>query len=95
MIDFEKEETLPVEARFRIWARRLQFWRLCANGACIRARACRGAPRRCVYRFADWVEAVQDEARRERAKIDPAAQALRAELKVMIERLSRSMAGEA
>jgi len=95
MIDFDKEAEPPAEQRFRIWARRLQLWRFCANGACARARSCRGNLRRCCLRFADWSEAVRDEARRERYANDPVHKAMRDELAVMLERLARSMTSEA
>ena len=83
MIDFDKEAALPVEQRFRLWARRLQLWRLCSSGACRRARSCRGNLRRCCLRFADWGEAVQDAAQRERYANDPVAKAERDKLAEM------------
>ena len=58
LFDLEKESKLPHEERFRLWAGRLQFWRLCSNIKCIRARRCYEA-RHCGMRFADWAEEVR------------------------------------
>ena len=48
MIDLETElKALTPEDFYRVYAERLQVWRLCGNASCRRARACRGRPRLC------------------------------------------------
>ncbi len=83
-----------VEDGCRLYAERLQVWRLCRQTSCLRARACRGDPHHCCRRFADWAEAVKAEARRERHANDPAAEALRAELGRRLSRLAMAMRNE-
>jgi hypothetical protein len=78
MSALEKEPT--AEGGCRLYAERLQFWRLCDRASCRRARSCRGDPLNCCRRFADWAEAVKDAAQRERDALDPAADSLRSEL---------------
>jgi hypothetical protein len=92
--DFEREKSLSLEERFRLYARRLQLWRLCSNAKCRRACACRGELRHCTQRFTDWAEAVRDCAQREFAARDPETRALRAELETRIIRLGRSLASD-
>ena len=95
MLDLETElKTLSPEQGFRLYAERLQLWRLCAARACRRAQACRGDKVRCCRRFADWAEAVKSVALAERAANDPAAQALRSELSMRLSRLAASMRDE-
>ena len=78
----------------RLYAERLQVWRLCGNTSCLRARACRGDTLRCCRRFADWAEAVKEAAQRERHARDPAAEALRLELGRRLSRLAGAMRNE-
>jgi len=92
-----KQTETPVadlSREFRLHARRLQFWRLCSNAKCRRARACRGALRHCTQRFVDWAEAVRDCAQREFAARDPETRVLRAELETRLIRLGRSLASD-
>jgi hypothetical protein len=95
MIDIAKEKVLPLEERFRLYVRRLQLWRLCGNAACHRARACRGEPKSCGRRFADWSEIVKEAAQREFNARDPAFQAERADLMTKLDALSRTMTRQA
>jgi hypothetical protein len=54
MIEVETEVTATtVEESFRLYAHRLQVWRLCEHASCRRARTCRDALG-CCRRFADW-----------------------------------------
>ena len=92
MIDVETELTdLTPEDFYRLYAQRLQVWRLCGNASCRRARYCRGDPFRCCRRFADWAEAVKAAAQRERDARDPAAESLRSELGGRLRRLAETM----
>jgi hypothetical protein len=96
MNDLEKElKKLTPEEAFRLYARRLQLWRLCGDAACRRTRTCRGDKRRCAMRLADWAEEVKAAAHRERDARDPATQALRAELSKRVLRLAQTMRDEA
>jgi hypothetical protein len=88
---FEEKESLPLDERFRLWSGRLQLWRLCCSTACRRARFCRGDPRRCGGRFANWAGAVKEAARREINARDPQRQALIADLEQKIIRLGKAM----
>jgi hypothetical protein len=83
-----------VEDGFRLYAERLQLWRLCDRAACLRARACRGDPHHRCRRFADWAEAVKTAAEHERHANDPAAEALRAELGQRLSRLAGTLRDE-
>jgi hypothetical protein len=94
LYDFEKEKTLSLDERFRLYARRLKLWRLCCNSKCRRAQSCRGELTQCAYRFADWAEAVREGAQREFAARDPKTRALRAELKERLIRLSQTLASD-
>ena len=95
MIEVESEMTdQTVEHSFRLYAERLQLWRLCRQTSCLRAYACRGDAHHCCRRFADWAEAVKQAAQRERHANDPAAQALRAELGRRLSRLAVAMRNE-
>ncbi len=91
MTNFEDEERLPPHERFRLYARRLQVWRLCYGAACRRARSCRGDPRRCDLRIADWVDEVRMAASRELNARDPERRAQIDDLKERIARLRDSM----
>lgn len=82
---------VPLQEDLRPHAKRLQFWRLCCNASCRRARSCRGNLRLCGARFADWAEAVRETALRELNESDPARQASIADLKEKIVRLGRTM----
>jgi len=58
MIDLETElQALTPEDGCRLYAQRLQLWRLCERVSCRRAGACGGDPLGCCRRFADWAEA--------------------------------------
>ncbi|MGE5260660.1 MAG: hypothetical protein ACM3MH_07260 [Actinomycetota bacterium] len=95
MVEFEAESKQPTaEDCFRLYAERLQLWRLCRQTSCLRAHACRGDPHHCCSRFADWAEAVKTAAMRERHANDPAAQALRAELGQRLRRLAATLRDE-
>jgi hypothetical protein len=87
-------EELTPEDGFRLCAERLQFWRLCANAACRRARECRGDPQLCCRRFADWAEEVKAAAQQDRNARDPEAGGLRAELGRRILRLAETLRSE-
>ena len=94
MIALETElQALTPEDGYRLYAQRLQVWRLCGRAACRRARGC-GDPPSCCRRFADWAEAVKASAQRERDANDPAAEALRSELCRRIRRLAEAMGNE-
>ncbi|HZP10677.1 DNA-binding protein [Methyloceanibacter sp.] len=47
----------------RFAADRLCAWSLCGDGACLRARACRGDVRRCARLLGDWFAAFEAERR--------------------------------
>ena len=95
MIALETDLTdLTLEDGYRLYAVRLQVWRLCGNASCRRARACRGDPLHCCRRFADWAEAVKEAAQRDRDARDPAADSLRSELGKRILRLAETMRDE-
>jgi hypothetical protein len=85
---------LAMEDGFRLYAERLQVWRLCSNAACRRPGACRGDALACCRRFAEWAEAVKTAAQRERDARDPAAEMLRSELSLRLRRLAEAMRGE-
>jgi len=94
MIDLERElKDLTPEDGYRLYAERLQVWRLCGNASCRRAQAC-GDPLCCCRRFADWAEAVKDAAQRERDARDPKAEVLRSELGRRLRRLAETMRDE-
>jgi hypothetical protein len=78
--------------QLRLYAKRLQVWRLCCNAACHRARDCRGDLGDCAARIADWSEAVWSEAARERSANDPETQIMIAALKKRLEGMARTMA---
>ena len=46
------------ERVLRFGADMICLWRLCAEKACVRAKACRGDPRVCAGRMADWLDAI-------------------------------------
>lgn len=57
---------LDRKARTRVMrfaADRVCAWRLCGNGECLRARACRGDVRRCAALLGDWFAALEEERR--------------------------------
>jgi hypothetical protein len=57
MIELETElQALTPEDGYRLYAQRLQVWRLCGRAACRRARGCDDPPS-CCRRFAAWAEA--------------------------------------
>lgn len=87
-------EEMTSEEGFRLYAQRLQVWRLCGNASCRRARGCRGDPLSCCRRFAAWAEAVKEAAQRERDARNPAAEALRSELGLRLRRLAETMRDE-
>jgi hypothetical protein len=95
MIDVGTElRTLTPEDGFRLYAGRLQIWRLCANASCRRARSCRGDALACCRRFAEWAEAVKDAGQRERDARDPRAERLRSELGKRLGRLAETLRDE-
>jgi hypothetical protein len=95
MIDLEAELTeLTPEDGYRLYAQRLQGWRLCGDATCRRARGCRGDLFTCCRRFADWAQAVKDAAQRDRAARDPHAEALRSELGRRLRRLAETLRDE-
>jgi len=57
------ESHLQRERALRFGADRICLWRLCADAACRRARACRGDVRGCAGRMAAWLVALEDERR--------------------------------
>jgi len=57
------ESRLQRERALRFGADRISLWRLCADAACRRAKACRGDVRACGERIAAWLAAVEDERR--------------------------------
>ena len=81
------EKTLTAEARYRLYAKGLQLWRVCHRGKCLRARACGGDPEACFRRVGDWAKDVVHAAELESSRNDPEAQALRAELSERIRRM--------
>jgi hypothetical protein len=83
-----------VEDGYRLYAERLQVWRLCGNASCRRARSCRGDPLCCCRRFAEWAEAVKDAGQRERDARDPRAEILRSELGRRLVRLADTLRDE-
>ncbi|MGH6832666.1 MAG: hypothetical protein ACRECM_06560 [Methyloceanibacter sp.] len=94
LIDLERElKLLATEQGFRLYAERLQIWRLCSHAACRRTRAC-GDKRRCGTRFAEWAEAIKA-ARLEQCAYHPEADAFRLDLAQRIERLAQTMRDEA
>jgi hypothetical protein len=95
MIDLEAElKTLTPEEGYRLYARRLQLWRLCERVSCRRAGACGGDPLSCCRRFADWAEAVKAAGPRERDARDPAVEGLRSEVSRRLRRLAETMRNE-
>jgi hypothetical protein len=95
MIDLETElKQLSPEDGYRLYAGRLQLWRLCDRTSCRRARVCSGDPFRCCRDFAAWAEAVKAAGQRERHARDPAAEALRSELSRRVRRLAETMQDE-
>jgi hypothetical protein len=95
MTHFAKEEGLPLEEGLRLYAGRLQLWRLCCNAACRRAHSCRGDPQRCGTRFADWGDTVKKAAQEEYNSRDPHTQFLIAALKEKIVRLGQAITDQA
>jgi hypothetical protein len=57
------ESRLARERALRFGADRICLWRLCADAACRRARACRGDVRACARRITAWLAAIEDERR--------------------------------
>jgi hypothetical protein len=55
------------EEALRFGADRICLWRLCADAACSRARACRGDARVCAGLLRDWLEALDGEKRARRS----------------------------
>jgi hypothetical protein len=55
------ESRLQRERALRFGADRICLWRLCADAACRRARACRGDVRACAGRMVAWLAALEDE----------------------------------
>ena len=95
MIDLETElKELTPEDGCRLYAQRLQFWRLCERVSCRRARVCDGDAMLCCRRFADWAEAVKAAAQRERDARNPAVDALRSQLGLRLRRLAETMRDE-
>jgi hypothetical protein len=95
MIDLESElKQLTPEDGCRLYAQRLQLWRLCERVSCRRAGACGGDPLSCCRRFADWAEAVKQAAQRDRDTRDPAVEGLRSELSRRLRRLAETMRDE-
>jgi hypothetical protein len=89
MIELERLLSAPRTAEgFRLYAERLQIWRLCPRAKCRRGRACEDAAA-CGGRLADWAEAVKDAARRD-PTYDPEADAIRLDLVKRLETLARS-----
>jgi hypothetical protein len=58
---FEQLDRAARENVLRFAADRGCLWRLCGRRACRRTRSCRGDPRVCTGRIADWMEAIEDE----------------------------------
>ena len=94
MIGFAQESKLPVGEQLRLYAKRLQIWRLCCKTACLRARACRGDLERCGERIGDWIDAVKLAADRERYANDPETQAMRAALIRRLEQMAQGKGKE-
>ena len=95
MIDLGTElKDLTPEDGCRLYAERLQVWRLYGVASCRRARCCRGDPLRCCRRCADWAEAVKESGQRDRDAGDPAAEALRSQLGGRLRRLAETMRDE-
>ncbi len=95
MIELESElQQLTPADGYRLYAQRLQLWRLCGGAACRRRRCCRGDPLLCCRRFAAWAEAVKEAGQRERDARDPIAQSLRSELGSRLRRLAATMQDE-
>jgi hypothetical protein len=95
MIDIESElKTLTPEAGFRLYAKRLQVWRLCGSASCRRSQTCRGDPFRCCRRCSDWADSVKTAAMLERAARDPAVEAMRSDLAKRVKRLAASLRDE-
>jgi hypothetical protein len=94
MFDLEKLKSLSGEERFRLYAHKFQFWRLCHYVKCRRARCCRGELEHCVRKFGDWATEVRRAAECELAARDPHHQALVEDMKQRVRRLSQTMAAE-
>jgi hypothetical protein len=94
IIEIEAEVTEQTVAdSFRLYAQRLQVWRLCDHASCRRARTCRDALS-CCRRFADWAEEVKDAGQRDRDARDPETDALRSELGRRLIRLAETLRDE-
>jgi hypothetical protein len=94
MIDLEAEaKALSPDEGCRLYAQRLQLWRLCGHAACRRARTCRDAVS-CCRRFAAWAEEVKDAGQRDRDARDPEIEALRSELGRRLIRLAETLRDE-
>jgi hypothetical protein len=84
MDDMESREPLV-----RYSADRICLWRLCGNGACLRARACKGDVYSCVERLHGWLEAVEAEW----ARLPALENALETIEQVKVHRAWRKMVG--
>jgi hypothetical protein len=95
MIELETElKALTPEAGCRLYAQRLQLWRLCERVACRRAGSCGGDPLGCCRRFAEWAEAVKASGQRDRDARDPAVEGLRSGWSRRVRRLAETMGDE-
>jgi hypothetical protein len=94
MIEVETEVTeTTVAESFRLYAQRLQVWRLCGHASCRRARTCRDALS-CCRRFAAWAEEVKEAAQRDCDVRDPETEGLRSELGRRLLRLAETLRDE-
>jgi hypothetical protein len=91
-VDTEVTEQTVAEG-CRLYAQRLQVWRLCGHAACRRARTCRDALS-CCRRFAAWAEEVKDAGQRDRDARDPEIEALRSDLGRRLVRLAETLRDE-
>ena len=58
-----RHEKTTSELVLRFGADRVCAWRICGDAACLRARACRGAPLRCADLMGGWLAAIEEEQR--------------------------------